>query len=136
MFRDLSEYIIKDGEYPAARGGFGEIWKGTFHIDPNPIRVAVKTLQVYLDDQLGPDKTKKIQRIMREFRICAKLNHPNILHIYGYTHGFGPFPAIVSLWAENGNLTVYLERQGASLTLVRRFQLLRDIIAGLRYRMS
>ncbi|KAG2142804.1 kinase-like domain-containing protein [Suillus bovinus] len=70
---------------------------------------------------------------MREFRICTNLDHPNILRIYGYTHGFGPFPAIVSLWAENGNLTVYLERQGATLTLVRRFQLLTDIIAGLRY---
>ncbi|KAG2129051.1 kinase-like domain-containing protein [Suillus bovinus] len=128
MFQDLSKYIIKDGDYPAARGGFGEIWKCTCHIDPSrPIKVAVKSLQVYIDDRLGPAKTKKIQRIMREFRICANLNHPNILRIYGYTHGFGPFPAIVSLWAENGNLSVYLELQGATLTL------LTDIIAGLRY---
>ncbi|KAG2101831.1 uncharacterized protein F5147DRAFT_655156 [Suillus discolor] len=36
---------------------------------------------------------------------------------------FGPFPAIVSPWAENGNLTVYLKRQGGALTVVRRFQL-------------
>ncbi|KAG2054940.1 kinase-like protein, partial [Suillus hirtellus] len=62
-------------------------------------------------------------RIKRELRICAKLNHANILPFYGYTHGFGPFPAIVSPWAENGNLTVYLEHVGAALTLVRRFQL-------------
>ncbi|KAG2070803.1 kinase-like protein [Suillus decipiens] len=41
--------------------------------------------------------------------------------------------AIVSPWAENGNLTSYLEREGAVLTLVRRFQLLRDVIAGLQY---
>ncbi|KAG2142806.1 kinase-like domain-containing protein [Suillus bovinus] len=132
MFQDLSKYIIKNGDYPVAHGGFGKIWKCTLYKDPSPIRVAVKALQ-YVDDQLGPAKTKMIQRIMHELRICAKLNHPNILRIYGYTHGFGPFPAIVSLWAENGNLTVYLKLQGAALTLVRRFQLLRDIIAGLRY---
>ncbi|KAG2036651.1 kinase-like protein, partial [Suillus americanus] len=68
----------------------------------------------------------------RELRICANLNHPNILRVFGYTNGFGPFIAIVSPWAENGNLTVYLEREGAALTLVRRFQLA-NIIAGLQY---
>ncbi|KAG1734995.1 kinase-like domain-containing protein, partial [Suillus lakei] len=62
------------------------------------------------------------QRIQRELRICANLKHANILPVYGYTYGFGPFLAIVSPWAENGNLTAYLEREGATLTLVRRFQ--------------
>ncbi|KAG2361763.1 kinase-like domain-containing protein [Suillus spraguei] len=95
--------------------------------------VAVKSLQVYADDQLGPTKAKKIRRIERELSICANLKHPNILSVFGYTHGFGPFLAIVSPWAENGNLTVYLEREGAALTLVKRFQLLRDIIDGLQY---
>ncbi|KAG0703895.1 kinase-like protein, partial [Suillus ampliporus] len=73
------------------------------------------------------------QRIQRELRICASLKHENILPVYGYTSGFGPFLALVSPWAENGNLTTYLEREGATLTLVRRFQILRDIIAGLQY---
>ncbi|KAG2123777.1 kinase-like domain-containing protein, partial [Suillus bovinus] len=57
-------------------------------------------------------------RIKRELRICANLKHANVLHVYGYTHNFGPFPAIVTPWAENGNLTVYLEREGAALTLL------------------
>ncbi|KAG0703870.1 kinase-like domain-containing protein, partial [Suillus ampliporus] len=72
-------------------------------------------------------------RIQRELRICASLKHANILPVYGYTSGFGPFLALVSPWAENGNLTTYLERDGATLTLVRQFQILRDIIAGLQY---
>ncbi|KAG2036658.1 kinase-like domain-containing protein [Suillus americanus] len=131
--QDLSKYIIKDGDYPVARGGFGEIWKCTFQVDHSSVKVAVKALQVYTDDQLGAAKAKKMKRIKRELRICANLNHLNILPVFGYTYGFGPFIAIVSPWAENGNLTVYLEREGATLTLVRRFQLLRDIIAGLRY---
>ncbi|KAG1820905.1 kinase-like domain-containing protein [Suillus subaureus] len=131
--QDLSKYITKDGDYPIARGGFGEIWKCTLYKDRNSVNVAVKSLQVYADDHFGAAKTKKIKRIKRELRICANLNHPNILPVFGYTCGFGPFIAIVSPWADNGNLTVYLEREGADLTLVRRFQLLRDIIAGLQY---
>ncbi|KAG2143612.1 kinase-like domain-containing protein [Suillus clintonianus] len=70
---------------------------------------------------------------MREFRICANLKHQNILPVYGYTNGFGPYIALVSPWAENGNLTAYLERMGADLTVLRRFEILRDIIAGLQY---
>ncbi|KAG2343707.1 kinase-like protein [Suillus weaverae] len=131
--KDLSKDITKDGDYPIARGGFGEIWKCTYHINRRSIKVAVKALQVYADDQLGAAKTKKIKRIKRELRICANLKHPNVLPVYGYTYGFGPFLAIVSPWAENGNLMVYLKREGAALTLVRRFQMLRDIIAGLQY---
>ncbi|KAG2156410.1 kinase-like domain-containing protein [Suillus clintonianus] len=136
MLQDLSKYITKDGDYPVARGGLGEIWKCTYFMDRLSIKVAVKALQVYAADQLGPAKSKKIKRIMHELRICANLKHKNILPVYGYTNGFGPFIALVSPWAENGNLSAYLERVGVDLTLVRRFQILRDIIAGLQYRLS
>ncbi|KAG2087449.1 kinase-like domain-containing protein [Suillus discolor] len=131
MLQDLSKYIIKDG--PTLL-----------------LVVAVKALQVYADDQLGAPKMKKIKSIAyttgrhfvedkRELKICAKLNHANILRIHGYTYGFGPFPAIISPWAENGNLTVYLENQGAgsdsrSTIPAGKFSIrLRDIIAGLQY---
>ncbi|KAG1763571.1 kinase-like domain-containing protein [Suillus placidus] len=130
---DLSEFITKDGDYPVARGGFGEIWKCTYRIDRTSVKVAVKALQVYATDQLGAAKTKNIKRIRHELRICAGLKHANILPIYGYTYGFGPFIAIVSPWAENGNLSDYLELEGVGLTRVRRFRLLRDIITGLQY---
>ncbi|KAG2073674.1 kinase-like protein [Suillus decipiens] len=65
--------------------------------------------------------------------ICANLHHANILPVYGYTTGFGPFIAIVSPWAENGNLTTYLKREHANMTVLRRFEILRDIMAGLQY---
>jgi len=64
-----------------------------------------------------------LQRIQRELKICARLNHPNILPIYGYAHGFGRLVALVCLWAENGDLTTYLERKGSTLTHVNRFQI-------------
>ncbi|KAG1859333.1 hypothetical protein DFJ58DRAFT_726361 [Suillus subalutaceus] len=123
ILQNLTGYITKDEDYPTAHGGIGEIWKCTYHIDRRSIKVTVKALQAYTTDQLGAAKAKKIKRIKHELRICANLNHPDILHVFGYTNGFGPFIAIVSPWAENGNLTVYMERKGVALTLIRRFQL-------------
>jgi hypothetical protein len=75
---DLSKYIKKEGDYPVARGGFGEIWKCTYHTDRRSEKVglqccfsislklmieqvAVKALQVYAADQFGTAKTKKIK---------------------------------------------------------------------------
>ncbi|KAG2138079.1 kinase-like domain-containing protein [Suillus bovinus] len=133
MLQDLSKYITKDGIYPAARGGFGEIWKCTISCtDRSSVKVAVKAFQLYVEEEL-PAKTKKIRRIKRELGISANLKHTNILPIYGYAHGFSPLIAIVSPWAVNGDLSDYLKRKGATLTLVLRLQLLRDIIAGLQY---
>jgi hypothetical protein len=43
--------------------------------------------------------------------------------VYGYTSGFGMFVAMVSPWAEKGNLTAYLELEHGDLTTVRRLEL-------------
>jgi len=111
----------------------------------------VKSLLIYASDQNGDGMKKKTmvstlvkpsvyrlkcghhpQRIRRELKTCARLNHPNILPVYGYTHGFGLLMAIVCPWAKNGNLTTYLEDEDATLTFVRRF----EIVSRLFYHMS
>ncbi|OAX35470.1 kinase-like protein [Rhizopogon vinicolor AM-OR11-026] len=69
----------------------------------------------------------------RELAICARLKHRNIMPVFGYTYGFGQLIAIVCPWAKHGNLTTYLEREDATLTIIRRFQILTDIAAGLQY---
>ncbi|KAJ8593174.1 kinase-like protein, partial [Rhizopogon salebrosus TDB-379] len=130
--QDLTTFITKVGDYPVARGGFGEIWKCIYQTDGGPINVAVKSLLIYTSDEVG-GMEKKTKRIQRELKTCARLQHPNILHVYGYTHGFGLLMAIVCPWAENGNLTTYLERQNTTLTTVKRFQILKDIATGLQY---
>ncbi|KAJ8579904.1 kinase-like protein, partial [Rhizopogon salebrosus TDB-379] len=71
--------------------------------------------------------------IERELRLWAILEHVNILPLYGCTNGFGPYPALVSPWAENGNLTSYLELKYGRLTMVDKFNILRDVAAGLQY---
>ena len=47
-----------------------------------------------------------------------KLNHTNILPLFGTTSGFGPFTAMVCPWLENGTLKSYLERCGAKLEIL------------------
>jgi serine/threonine protein kinase len=69
---------------------------------------------------------------MRELKTCARLHHPNILPVYGYTYGFGLFVAIVCPWARNGNLTRYLEDEDATLTFVRRI----EVVSRFFYYMS
>ncbi|KAG2139194.1 uncharacterized protein EDB93DRAFT_1253125 [Suillus bovinus] len=59
MPQDLLKYIVKDGDYPVARSGFGEICR--LSVAPSSVAVAVKALHVYADDQLGPVKTTKNQ---------------------------------------------------------------------------
>jgi len=133
MLQDLTNYINKVENYPVARSGFGEIWKCIYKTDRRLIEVAVKSLLVNDSNELGEGMEKKSKMIRRELRILAKLRHGNILPVYGYTYGFGRLMAIVTPWAANGNLTTYLEHEDAALTIVRRFEILRDIAAGLQY---
>lgn len=59
----------------------------------------------------------------RELRICASLDHKNILPVYGYAHAFSPLMAIVIPRVDYGNLVMYLEHKDAVLTVVRRFRI-------------
>ena len=59
-----------------------------------------------------------------------KLNHTNVLPLFGTTSGFGPFPAMVCPWLENGTLTSYLERYGADLEILRILTLVRMTAAN------
>jgi len=43
--------------------------------------------------------------------------------VLGYTYGFGLLMGIVHPWAENGNLTTFLEREDSSLGIARRFKI-------------
>ncbi|OAX35360.1 kinase-like protein [Rhizopogon vinicolor AM-OR11-026] len=130
---DLTKLITKAGDYAVARGGFGDIWKCIYQTDQGPIDVAVKSLLVYTSDQLSENMEKKFERLRRELTTCARLDHKNILPVFGYTHGFGLLMAIVYPWAKNGNLTTYLEHEDAALTVFRRFKILADVTAGLQY---
>ncbi|KAG1799057.1 kinase-like domain-containing protein, partial [Suillus variegatus] len=48
--------------------------------------------------------------IRREAYVWITLEHDNILTFNGVVDGFGPLPALVSPWMENGSLDYYLKR--------------------------
>ncbi|KAF8548432.1 kinase-like protein [Imleria badia] len=124
---DLSMYITRDGEFPVAAGGCADIYKGTLRFPPKTIKVAIKVIKVYSAEDNHPKKTK---RLRREIKVWMKLNHPNVLSLFGITSGFGPFPAMVCPWLENGTLTSYLECCGAILQILA---LTCDVASGLQY---
>lgn len=51
-----------------------------------------------------------------------RIKREHNLLVYGHAYGFGPSVAILSPWAEGGDLAAVLKREGAALTLFRRFQ--------------
>lgn len=50
-----------------------------------------------------------IRRLSREIKLWLKLKHKNIVPLWGVADGFGPLPALVSPWLENGALTGYVQ---------------------------
>jgi len=73
------------------------------------------------------------KRIRREIKVWKRLEHNNILPLYGTASDFGPYTSFVCPWMENGNLTQYLGRYGDKLKLSERFRILNEVATGLSY---
>jgi hypothetical protein len=64
--------------------------------------------------------------LFREIKLWLKLEHENIVPLWGVTDGFGSLPGLVSPWEENGALTGYLQRKHAMLSDDAKFALVRS----------
>ncbi|KAG2035109.1 kinase-like domain-containing protein [Suillus americanus] len=73
------------------------------------------------------------QRLFREIKLWLKLEHENIVPLFGVTDGFGSLPALISPWFQNGTLTGYLQRKHKTLSYNAKFALVRDVARGLQY---
>jgi hypothetical protein len=49
--------------------------------------------------------------VRRELKVWGRLEHECILPLWGVTNDFGPYPAMICPWVDNGALTGFLERQ-------------------------
>ncbi|KAH7334426.1 kinase-like domain-containing protein [Rhizoctonia solani] len=122
--------VSKFADWPIAKGGFGEVWKGALK-PSGPSKtsrpIAVKRLTMY--SATGDEGVKKIRkRTARELDIWSRLDHPNILPLLGacsFRGGIG----IVSEWQANGNA---IEWVGANLG-VSRLELCQGVCTGLKY---
>ncbi|KAH7919501.1 kinase-like protein [Leucogyrophana mollusca] len=129
---DLTGQITTEDKYPTAHGGFSDIWRGTWNKDSTSIDVAVKVIRTDLSASLE-DNEKKQKSLRRELQVWRRLCHQNVLPLYGLTSGFGHFQSMVCPWVENGTLNKYLEKRHKDLGDRRRWELIRDVAAGLHY---
>ncbi|KAG0692434.1 kinase-like domain-containing protein [Suillus ampliporus] len=131
-FAIQSTSIRKQSDYPASSGGSSDIWKCLLTIDPaTSIEVAVKAIRI-ADMHNGKATQQAIKRLRREVAVWIKLRHPHVLTLHGTVSGFGPLPALVSTWMDNGALHDYLERT-PGLTMEQKLRLLKQVVDGLRY---
>ncbi|OJA16106.1 hypothetical protein AZE42_09029, partial [Rhizopogon vesiculosus] len=103
--------------------------------ESHPIRqrkVAVKSMRI---DIAGDDSKDRItQMLLHEYRARKQLQHENLLPLLGLSYEFGPLPAMVSPWMQNGSLTTYLAKNFAKLTIERKLQILQQVATAISYR--
>ncbi|KAG1897322.1 kinase-like domain-containing protein [Suillus fuscotomentosus] len=110
---DLSGQIRDKGAFPDSIGGFSDVWKCTW---------------------IGKNMNlKKSRRLCKEAKIWATLEDAHILPLIGLTWGFGPLPALVCPWVENGSLQSYLELKNRDLSLEWRFHILLGLVSAISY---
>ncbi|KAJ8588641.1 kinase-like protein [Rhizopogon salebrosus TDB-379] len=128
---DLTKKVVKQFTYATAQGGFGDVWKCRWSRQDDSCEVAVKCVRIdILDDRFREIVTK---RLMDDFSKWKQLQHEHILPLCGIAYDFGPVPAIVSPWMDNGSLSTYLHKNYGNLTDTQKFYLLADVAAGLQY---
>ncbi|KAG6334650.1 hypothetical protein ID866_4446 [Astraeus odoratus] len=129
---DLTQQIRKEANYPYTGGAFSDVWRCNWFrdpADPGPELVAVKAMRT----NVLSDKVKEKKRFHRELGIWKRLDHKNIIPLYGIASGFGFYPAIVCPWAPKGALTNYLQQYYRTLSILDKLRLLDDISSGLEY---
>ena len=90
------------------RGGMGVVWRAFDTLLQR--QVAVKTLQIppLLDDA---DRAVLGQRVLREARAAARLNHPGVVTLYDVVEDEGE-PVIIMELVESPTLAELVRRQG------------------------
>lgn len=88
-------------------------------------QVAVKSWRI---ENMGHSEG---QELLIRANAWMTLQHDNILTPIGFTDGFGPLPSIVYDWMPGGTLTTYLEQNSDGLSVLQRFDLFKQIAAGL-----
>ncbi|OCH86120.1 kinase-like protein [Obba rivulosa] len=108
------------GMYPAAGGGYSDVWRGRL----GSRQVAIKALR------LRPEDGKRLvqKSFCQEFLIWKRLSHKNVVASLGInTTRFSL--GIVSEWMHYGNITRYLSKNPGT----DRPRLLLDVAHGLEY---
>ncbi|KAF8868038.1 kinase-like domain-containing protein [Infundibulicybe gibba] len=112
-------------------GGFANIWVGHWESGTDgPRKVAIKVLRTYTENQKHNRRMDKL--LCNEIRVWRRLEHINVLPLYGTVSNFGPCVSMVCPWQENGNLNQFLE-MNPTLASHGRYRILLGVLSGLLY---
>ncbi|KAG8945100.1 hypothetical protein FRC03_001806 [Tulasnella sp. 419] len=113
-------------------GNYSDVWRGTLFKDDVKVEVAIKALRVRQSTNgtsNTPNEERLYKRFHREVLLWAKLQHPNVTPLLGYTMDPDGAPSLISPWYSHGNLTEYL----ASHPKANRLSLVSDITKAMQY---
>ncbi|KAG1818289.1 kinase-like domain-containing protein [Suillus variegatus] len=125
--------IRRSQDVPNLTGGLCDIWKCHMSTQSQAEArlVAVKSFGIFARTDM--QMLQKIGKsIRREAYVWMQLLHDNVLPLEGVTEGFGPLPAFVTPWMENGSLENCLRRE-VGLSWERKLSMVREIAAGLQH---
>ncbi|KIJ10910.1 hypothetical protein PAXINDRAFT_16132 [Paxillus involutus ATCC 200175] len=129
---DLTQYMKGKQQYANNIGGFSDVYKCVLAKPGEPSTiVAVKGLRLPAGDAEVLEKRGK--KLRAEVHVWIRLDHPNVLKLCGIADGFSPLPALVSPWAENGTLTIFLEGPGLEISKSKRISILVKVGEALHY---
>ncbi|KIK77312.1 hypothetical protein PAXRUDRAFT_387447 [Paxillus rubicundulus Ve08.2h10] len=131
---DVTEYIKRRLPYPDDTSGFSDIFRCVLDKPGEPMKtVAVKAFKVPGIGRSPEVLQTHAKKLRGEIHIWSRLDHPNVLRLYGIADGFSHLPALVSQWAENGTLTQYLEGPGRDISKDERTLILVRVAKALHY---
>ncbi|KAN0084324.1 Protein kinase-like domain containing protein [Tylopilus felleus] len=127
---DLTGYVTRSDQYAFASGSFGDVFRGMFNVRGKLIEVAIKVYKVYTQRD-----EHRLKRFNKEIDVWLKLQHPNVLPLFGTirdTRMHPDIPAMVCPWVANGSLSGHLDRN-KELPVTARLILINDVALGLQY---
>ncbi|KAF9257192.1 kinase-like protein [Marasmius fiardii PR-910] len=115
--------IVRKSSRALIRGGFADIWKGTFRDQEVCLKVC------YVSTVATKDNNKIVQGFYKEALIWTQLSHDNLLPFLGVTELFDPDFCLVSPWMENGHIITFLQRNPDH----DKLEVITQIAAGMSY---
>jgi len=129
---DLTQNITTISTYAIAQGGLSDIYKGHWHqrgeSGSDPVMVAIKVLRILTRKDQDGVRTRK--RLNREVYVWHRLEHPNVVKLFGTSYHISGRPAMIMQWYDNGNATEYLSKKNPQAD---RVKLILDVARGMEY---
>ncbi|KZV86665.1 WD40 repeat-like protein [Exidia glandulosa HHB12029] len=125
---NITQQIHSISSNPIGYGGQSDIYTGMWRSVHGERKVAIKVIR-------APPTVSGLPRaVRREISVWKRILHPNIQDLCGVCEGFGPAPALVSPWYENGDINEYVRQRAADADIKTvKLKLLAGIATGLKF---